>query len=159
MKKALSLILVAGLALAGVPAGAQGFGPTPSGATRPRARRTAVNAVLLDATGKIVATVPVVDGKFAFRDVAAGPVHRASSRTPPGQELARSLPVTIASGAEAGGPVRRRPAPPAAAARRRRRAASAPPPGSSSARRRSGITTAIVIAANDDETDVASPSR
>ena len=135
MKKALSLILVAGLVLVGVPVGAQGFGPNTVWGVAPAGAASAANAVLLDATGKTLATVPVVDGKFAFRDVAAGQ-YTVLLQTATGQELARSLPVTIASGAEVEalfsrdtGRGRGRPPP--------RPAASAPPRGSSSARRRS----------------------
>ena len=73
MKKALSIVLAAGLALAGVPpVGAEVFGPNTVWGSAPASASAATNAVLLDGTSKTVATVPVVDGKFAFRDVPAG---------------------------------------------------------------------------------------
>jgi hypothetical protein len=157
MKKALSLVLAAGLALAGVPVGAQGFGPNTVWGVAPGGASSAVNALLLDATGKTLATVPVVDGKFAFRDVGAGQ-YTVLLQNAAGQELARSLPVTIASGAEAQ----------ALFSADRAVAAAAVPAAAGGGIGTTGwiligaaavgITTAIVIATNDDE-GVASESR
>jgi hypothetical protein len=156
MKKALSLILAAGLALAGVPVGAQGFGPNTVWGVAPGGASSAVNALLLDTTGKTLATVPVVDGKFAFRDVGAGQ-YTVLLQNAAGQELARSLPVTIASGAEA-----------QALFSTDRVAAAAPAAAGGGIGTTGwiligaaavGITTAIVIATNNEETNVASPTR
>jgi hypothetical protein len=159
MKKAMSLILAAGLVLAGVPAGAQGFGPNTVWGTAPSGASSAVNAVLLDATGKTLATVPLVGGKFAFRDVGAGQ-YAVILQSATGQDLARSLPVTIASGAEVEALFSSDLAAAAAAAP----AAAAGGLGTTAwiliGAAAVGITTAIVIAANnDDDTNVASPTR
>ena len=73
MRRALSLILIAGLALAGLPALAQDFGPnTIWGEVPAGVAGNAANAVLQDTGGRVVATVPVIDGKFAFLNVAPG---------------------------------------------------------------------------------------
>lgn len=101
MRRALSLVLVAGLALAGLPALAQDFGPNtiwgevPSGVSG-----NAANAVLQDAAGRVVATVPVIDGKFAFRDVAPGE-YVVVLQDGAGRALATSQGVSFASGATA----------------------------------------------------------
>ena len=158
MKKALSLVLAAALALASVPAGAQGFGPNTVWGTAPAGAESAANAVLLDATGRVVATVPVVDGKFAFREVAAGQ-YNVVLQTATGQEIARSLTVNIAAGAEA-----------EALFGATRAVAAVPPAGGGLGTTgllligaaAVGITTAIVILANDDDDEddgLASPSR
>lgn len=155
MKKALSLILAAGLALVGVPGGAQGFGPNTVWGAAPAT--AAVNAVLLDSTGLTMATVPVVDGKFAFRDVAPGR-YTVSLQTGTGQELARSLPVDLASGGEVEALFGRN----VAAAAVPTAAAGGGPSTTAwivMGALAVGITTAVVIAANDDDTNVASPSR
>jgi hypothetical protein len=160
MKKALSIILAAGLALAGVPpVGAEVFGPNTVWGSAPASASAATSAVLLDSTGKTVGTVPVVDGKFAFRDLPAGQ-YVVALQSATGQELVRSLPVELGSGGEM------------EALFARDAAAAAVPPGSAAAAAGGGIgrtgwiligaaavgiTAAIVIATNDD--DVASPSR
>lgn len=157
MKKALSLVLVAGLVLVGVPVGAQGFGPNTVWGVAPAGAESAANAVLLDATGKTLASVPLVGGKFAFREVAAGQ-YTVLLQTAAGQEIARSLPVTIASGAEAEALFSRDMAAAAAPA------AAAGGIGTTGwiliGAAAVGITTAIVIATNNDEDqNVASPIR
>ena len=163
MKKAMSLILAAGLVLAGVPGGAQVFGPNTVWGTAPAAASSAANAVLLDMAGNTVATVPVIDGKFAFRDVVPGQ-YQVSLQTATGQELARSLTADLATGAEV------------EAIFGSSSAAAAVLPGSTAAAATGGglgttgliligaaavgITAAVVILANDDDDDaVASPSR
>lgn len=161
MKKAMSLILAAGLVLAGVPGGAAVFGPNTVWGTVPPDASSAANAVLLDVVGNIVTTVPVIDGTFAFRDLVPGQ-YQVSLQAATGQELARSLTADLASGAEV------------EAIFSRDSAAAAVPPGSTAAAATGGglgttgliligaaaigITTAVVILANDDD-DVASPSR
>ena len=156
MKKAISLVLAAALALVSVPVGAQGFGPDTVWGTAPAGASSAANAALLDTTGKTLATAPVVDGKFAFRNVAAGQ-YTVLLLTATGQEIARSLPVVILSGAEV-----------EALFGTDRVAAVVPPAAGGGLGTTAwiligaaaiGITTAIVIATNDDEPDVASPSR
>ena len=73
MRRALSLILVAGLALAGLPGLAQDFGPnTIWGEVPAGVAANAANAVLQDTAGRVVATVPVTGGKFTFLKVAPG---------------------------------------------------------------------------------------
>ena len=160
MKKALSLILAVGLVLAGVPpVGAQVFGPNTVWGNTPLSASAAANAVLLDTSGKIVTMAPVVDGKFAFRDLPAGQ-YLVVLQTATGQELARSLAVTLDSGGEA------------EALFGRDNLAAAVPPGSTAAATGGGlgttawiligaaavgITTAVVIATNNN--NVASPSR
>ena len=156
MKRALSLVLAAALVLVGVPGGAQGFGPDTIWGVAPAGASSAANAVLQDSTGLTVTTVPVVDGKFAFRNVVPGQ-YSVVLQSAAGQELARSLPVTILSGAEA-----------EAVFGATRVAAVVPPPAGGGLSTTGwiligaaavGIGTAIVILANDDEPDVASPSR
>ena len=156
MKKALSLVLAAGLVLVGVPSGAQGLGPNTVWGVAPGGAASAANAVLLDAMGKTLASVPVVDGRFAFRDVAPGQ-YTVLLQTATGQEIARSLPVTIASGAEAE----------ALFSRDMAAAAVLPAAGGGIGTTgwiligaaAAGITTAIVIATNNNDDKVASPSR
>lgn len=165
MKKALSVILVAGLALAGVPpVGAEVFGPNTIWGNAPESASTASHAVLLDASGKTVATVPVVGGKFAFRDLPAGH-YLVALQTATGQELVRSFAVDLASGGEMEALFSRDTVP------------AAVPPGATAPAVAGtegggisttgwiligagavGITTAIVIATNGND-NVASPSR
>jgi hypothetical protein len=103
MKKALSLILVAGLALAGVPGWAQVsalvFGPNTVWGFVPQAASSAVNAALDNLAGTGGGMVPIVDGRFAFRDLPPGQ-YVVVLQTATGVELARSRPVDLASGAE-----------------------------------------------------------
>jgi len=164
MKKALSLILAVGLVLAGVPpVGAQVFGPNTVWGNTPLSASAAANAVLLDTSGKIVTMVPVVDGKFAFRDLPAGQ-YLVVLQTATGQELTRSLAVTLDSGGEV------------EALFGRDNLAAAVPPGSTAPAAAAGgglgttgwilvgaaavgITTAIIVATNNNDEKVASPSR
>lgn len=156
MRRALSLILIAGLALAGLPALAQDFGPNtiwgevPSGVSG-----NAANAVLQDASGRVVATVPVIDGKFAFRDVAPGE-YVVVLQDGAGKALATSQGVSFASGATA-----------KAIFDATRLPAAAVAPGGGGIGTTGliligaaavGIATAVVIATDDDE-GTASPSR
>ena len=160
MKKAIRLILAAGLVLSGVPGGAAVFGPNTVWGTVPPSASAATNAVLIDATGKSGGLVPVIDGKFAFRDVPAGQ-YVVALQTATGQELARSLSLELGSGSEV------------EALFSRDNAAAAVPPGSTAAATGGGlgttawiligaaavgITTAVVIASNNND-NVASPSR
>jgi hypothetical protein len=154
MKKAISLLLAAGLALSAVPAGAQGYGPDTVWGAVPQGQEGVANALLLDASGKTIATVPVVDGKFAFRDVAPGQ-YTVGLYTAAGQQVARACPLQLASGSalEAAFTC----GPPAAAAATSKGGISTTAwilMGAAAA----GITTAIVIATNNDE-GVASPVR
>ena len=99
MRRALSLILIAGLTLAGLPALAQDFGPnTIWGEVPAEVAGNAANAVLQDTTGRIVATVPVVGGKFAFRDVVPGQ-YVVVVQDGAGKALATSQGISFASGA------------------------------------------------------------
>ena len=153
MKKALSLVLAAGLALAGVPVGAQGFGPNTVWGAAPSSASTAANAVLLDGMSRTLATVPVVGGKFSFRDVAAGE-YTVVLNSATGQELARSLLVVMASGAE----VEALFGDDAAAAAVVAAAGIGTTAWILIGAAAVGITAAIIIATDDDE-KVASPTR
>jgi len=155
MKKAISLLVVAALALAGVPGGAEVFGPNTVWGTVPSGLEGTANAVLMDASGKTLSMVPVVDGKFAFRDIAPGD-YVVGLYTASGQQIARACPLALASGSELEavftcGPL------PAAVAPVAKGGISTTAwilMGAAAA----GITTAVVIATNDDE-GVASPIR
>jgi hypothetical protein len=73
MKKALNLLLIAGLAMAGLPAGAQELAPNTIWGEVPQSvASNAAKVVLQDTSGRVAATVPVIDGKFAFPDVVPG---------------------------------------------------------------------------------------
>jgi hypothetical protein len=169
MKKALSVIVAAGLVLAGVPTvGAEAFGPNTVWGSAPVSASAATNAVLLDTAGKPVTMVPVLAGKFAFRDLPPGQ-YLVTLQTATGQELARSLAVELGSGGEV------------EALFGRDTVAAAVPPGSAAPAAAAttaaggglgttgwiligaaavGITTAIVIATNNNnDNNVASPSR
>jgi len=65
-------MLVAGVALAGVPLTAQQHAPDTLWGEVPSWAASASNAVLLDASLNVVATVPVVGGRFAFENVRPG---------------------------------------------------------------------------------------
>jgi hypothetical protein len=151
MKKAISLLVAVGLALAGVPAIAQS--PNTVSGTVPQGVEGTTNAILVDASGKTIATVPVAAGTFAFRDVAPGD-YFVDLLNAAGQQLIRSCSLNLASGAE-----------------RVTSFACTPPVvlaaggggisttawiliGAAAV----GITTAVVIATNDDE-GPASPIR
>lgn len=154
-KKVISLLLAAGLALAGVPAGAQGYGPNTVWGAVPQGQEGVANAVLLDASGKTLSMVPVVDGKFAFRDVAPGD-YTVALYTASGQQVARACPVQLGSGAalEAVFTCAPAAAPVAAATGGGLSTTAWILIGAAAA----GITTAIVIASGDDE-GTASPFR
>jgi hypothetical protein len=155
MKKATSLILAVGLALAGVPAGAQTYGPNTVWGTVPQGQEGAVNAVLLDASGKILATVPVVDGKFAFRDLAAGE-YTVGLYTASGVQILRACPLQLASGGTLEAVFTC--APPAAAATPAAKGGIGTTAWILMGAAAVGITAAIVIASDEDEGQ-ASPVR
>ena len=72
MRKATSLFLAVGLALAGLPVGAaQGLPNSISGKV-PAGIEGVANAVLQDASGKNLSMAPVTDGRFTFRNIAPG---------------------------------------------------------------------------------------
>jgi hypothetical protein len=156
MRRALSLILMAGLALAGLPAGAQDFGPnTIWGEVPAGVSGNAANAVLQDGGGRVIASVPVIDGKFAFRDVIPGQ-YFVVVQDGAGKPLATSQGISFASGATT-----------KAIFDATRVPAAAVTGGGGGLGTTGwiligaaavGITTAIVIATNDDEGS-ASPSR
>ena len=156
MRRALSLILIAGLALAGLPAGAQDFGPNtiwgevPAGVTG-----NAANAVLQDTGRRVVATVPVIDGKFAFLNVPPGQ-YVVVVQDGAGKVLATSQGISFASGAtvKAIFDATRVPAAVVASGGGGLGTTGWILIGAAAV----GITTAIVIATNDDEA-TASPSR
>jgi hypothetical protein len=98
-KKALSLFLVAGLVFAAAPGWAEVFGPNTIWGVVPQSASSAANAVLDNVTGQGGGMVPVVDGRFAFRDLPPGQ-YVVVLQTATGKEIARSQPVDLASGAE-----------------------------------------------------------
>ncbi len=163
MKKAVSLFVAAGLALAGIPVGAQGL-PNSITGTVPAGIEGVANAILQDASGKTIATAPLTEGKFAFRNLTPGEYY-VGLYSASGVRVARSCAVALVTGA-----ARETsfdcPAP-----------AAAPPPTTTPATTTAaargglgrtgwivigaaavGITTAVVIATNQDE-GVASASR
>lgn len=154
VKKAFSLFVAAGLLLSAIPGGAQGFGPNSVWGGVPQGLDGAANAVLMDASGKTLAMVPIVDGKFAFRDVAPGE-YTVALQTSTGQQITRSCSLSLAIGAER--EVSFDCAPPPAAA-------PAAPHASSTTKwiligaAAAGVATAVVIATSGDE-GVASPIR
>jgi hypothetical protein len=73
LRRTVALALIAGLALAGAPLmAAPEYAPNTVWGEVPAGAASAANAVLLDASGNVVATVPVVDGKFQFANVQPG---------------------------------------------------------------------------------------
>jgi hypothetical protein len=163
MMKAFSLFLATGLALAGLPVGAQDLPNSIKGSV-PAGIEGVANAVLQDTSGKNLSMVPVTEGKFTFRNVAAGEYY-VGLFSSSGQRIARSCSVTLATGA-----TRETsfdcPAPAAAPV------SSTTTPAATTAAAHGmgrtgwivvgaaavGITTAVVIATNKDE-GVASGSR
>lgn len=98
MKKALSLISIAGLALAGLPAGAQDFAPnTVWGEVPQSVASNASTAVLQDTSGRVAATVPVIAGKFTFPDVVPGQ-YVVVVQDAAGKALATSYGISFTSG-------------------------------------------------------------
>jgi hypothetical protein len=164
MKKAVRLFLAMGLALAGLPVGAQDL-PNSINGSVPGGIEGVANAVLQDASGKSISMVPVTEGKFAFRNVAPGEYY-VGLYSASGQRIARSCAVSLAAGAarETSFDCPTPAAPPAA---------TATPTAPTTAAARGGIgrtgwivigaaavgiTTAVVIATNEDE-GVASAIR
>jgi hypothetical protein len=161
MKKAVSLFVAAGLALAGIPVGAQDL-PNSIKGSIPAGVEGVANAILQDTSGKDISAVPVTGGKFTFRNVPPGEYY-VGLYGASGQRIVRSCAVALASGAA------RETSfdclAPAAAA------APATTPTATAARggigttgwivmgaAAVGFTTAVVIATNEDE-GVASASR
>jgi hypothetical protein len=126
----------------------------------PAGARDAANAVLLDAAGQPLSMVPIIDGRFAFRDLGSGQ-YSVALQTATGRELARSSIVDLSAGGEV-----------EAIFEAARRAAAALPPAASPGggigttgwiligAAAAGIATAIVVLSDDDEdAPVASPTR
>jgi hypothetical protein len=97
MKKGISLLLAVGLAFSAIPVGAQAYGPNTVWGTVPQGQEGVVNAVLLDPSGKTLSMVPVVDGKFAFRDLAPGD-YTVALYTSSGVQVVRACPLQLATG-------------------------------------------------------------
>jgi hypothetical protein len=154
MKKAISLLLAAGLALSAVPVGAQTYGPNTVWGTVPEGAKDAANAVLLDPSGKTIATVPVIDGKFAFLNVTPGD-YTVGLYTAAGAQVTKACPLALASGSVLEAAFTCAPV-----------AAAVVPAGGGISTTAwilmgaaaAGVTTAIVIASGEDE-NVASPIR
>jgi len=102
LKKALSLILVAAIAVLSVPASAQtSYAPKTIWGQVPESLKPHVTtAVLQDASGNVLTTVPIVAGSFTFPDVAPG-TYTVVLNNSTGVGLATSLPVVLpAAGVE-----------------------------------------------------------
>ena len=154
MRRALSLILIAGLALAGLPALAQDFGPNTIWGEVPQGVvENAANATLQDAGGRVVATVPVIDGKFAFLNVPPGE-YVVVVQDGAAKLLATSRGISLASGATVKVLVDAVRVPAAAVAGGGLGTTGWILIGAAAV----GITTAIVLLTNDDQ-GAASPSR
>jgi len=147
--------LIAGLAMAGLPAGAQELTPNTIWGVVPQSvASNAAKVVLQDTSGRVAATVPVIDGKFAFPDVVPGQ-YVVVVQDAAGNALATSHGISFTSTdiTKAIFDATRVPA-----------AAVVGGGGLSTTAwiligaAAVGITTAIVIATNDDE-GTASPSR
>ena len=99
LRRALSAILASALCLASLPAGAQDFAPNTLWGEAPSdVVANAANAVLQDSSGRPVLTVPVVEGRFAFRDVPPGD-YVVLLQDGAGKTLARSQTASLTSGA------------------------------------------------------------
>ncbi|HSD29202.1 MAG TPA: hypothetical protein VLL75_18010, partial [Vicinamibacteria bacterium] len=96
-KKAVSLFLAVGLALVGIPGGAQDL-PNSVNGTVPGGVEGVANAVLQDPPGKTVSMAPVTEGRFVFRNVAPGDYY-VGLVTASGQQIARSCALSLVSGA------------------------------------------------------------
>jgi hypothetical protein len=73
LRRTVAVALIAGLCLVGAPlVAAQNYAPNTVWGEVPASAASAANAVLLDASGNVVNTVPVVDGKFSFPNVQPG---------------------------------------------------------------------------------------
>jgi hypothetical protein len=157
MRRASSFILIAALSLTGLPSVAQEYpANTIWGVAPSSVAASAANAVLQDPSGLVVATVPVVAGKFAFNGVASGN-YVVLLQDATGRTLATSQPVALVTEAAA------------QAFFGTDRVAAAVVPAAAAGgigttgwiligAAAVGITTAIVIATQDDE-GVASPSN
>jgi hypothetical protein len=165
MKKAISLLMAVGLALAGVPVAAQEL-PNSITGTVPGGLEGVANAVLQDASEKALSMAPVTEGKFVFRNVTPGDYY-VGLYTVSGQRIARSCALSLASGAtretsfDCPVPAAAPPAAPAAATPVATTAAGGGIGttawiliGAAAV----GITTAVVIATDEDE-GPASPVR
>jgi hypothetical protein len=152
MKKAISLLLAVGLALSAVPVGAQTYGPNTVWGAVPEGAKDTANAVLLDSSGKTIATVPVAAGKFAFRNVTPGD-YVVGLFTAAGQQITRSCGLNLATGDEKQTSFECMPIA-AVAAKGGISTTAWILMGAAAA----GVTTAIVIASGEDE-NVASPIR
>jgi hypothetical protein len=169
MRRATCLILTAGLALAGAPAGAEVFGPNTVWGSVPPGLSDAANAVILDASGRTLTMVPVIDGKFAFRDVGPGQ-YTVVLQTSSAHEIARSLPVDLATGSEVEAVFGSARVPAAVVPSGAASPAATGPAAATAGGGLSttswivigaaavGLTTAVVIATNNNE-NVASPTR
>jgi len=157
LRKTLALMLVAGLASMGAPLVAQDYDPNTVWGEVPAGLPSAANAVLQDASGNTVATVPVVGGKFAFENVHPGQ-YVVVVTDAAGVELARSFTAELASGGVTRA-IFDRSVPAAAAV-----AGGGGGGGLGTtgwvliAAGAAGITTAIILATGDDD-GAASPTR
>jgi hypothetical protein len=166
MKKAASLFLAMGLALAGLLAGAEDLPDSIKGSV-PGGIEGVASAVLQDASGKTIAMAPVTEGKFTFRNVAPGEYY-VGLYSASGQRIARSCAVSLASGAarevsfDCPTPAAPPAAPPAATPTAAATAAARGGIGRTGwiviGAAAVGITTAVVIDTNEDQ-GVASATR
>jgi hypothetical protein len=154
LRKTLTWILAAGLTLAGLPLAAQDYAPDTVWGQVPTGATAASHAVLTDASGNVVATVPIVAGKFSFENVVPGQYY-VVLRDAAGTQLARSHPAQMTASAVTRAIFDDSPA---------AAAVVATGGGLSTttwlliALGAAGITTAIVLATGDDD-DAVSPTR
>ena len=163
MKKATSLFLAVGVVLAGLPVGAAQGLPNSIAGRVPAGLEGVTNAVLQDASGKNLSTVPVTGGTFTFRNIPAGDYYVALVGLT-GQRIARSCSVALAAGAQTETsfdcptPAAAPPAAPAATAAAAAKGGIGTTGWVLIGAAAAGITTAIVIATNNDQ-GAASPIR
>jgi hypothetical protein len=155
MKKAISVVLAAGLVCSAAPVGAQTYGPNSIWGAVPQGQEGIANAVLLDPAGKTLSMVPVVEGRFAFRDLTPGD-YTVGLYTTAGQQVIRACPLQLASGATLQADFSC--APPVAAAPAAKSGGISTTAWILMGAAAAGITAAIVIASGEDEGQ-ASPVR
>ncbi len=155
LRKTLTWMLAVGLTLAGLPLAAQDYSPDTVWGQVPTGATAASQAVLTDASGNVVATVPIVAGKFSFENVVPGQYY-VVLRDAAGTQLARSHPAQMTASTVVRAIFDDSPAAAAVVA------STGGGLGTTTwlliALGAAGITTAIVLATGDDD-DAASPAR
>ena len=96
MRKVISIFLAVGLAAMAVPLAAQDYAPDTIWGDVPAGVANAAKAVLQDSGGRVIATVPVVNGKFVFLKVPPGP-YNVVLQDGAGKGLATSHAISFAT--------------------------------------------------------------